>query len=143
MDEVLTGKIKVFQTATLFSVFFALAGFSYNVWRMEVSEHNSNVRTACFEILLELAALEQLVYSAHYDQDPIEGNPRKGWVKVGLINDLSLLTEPEVVVSSNQLKQVWANHWEHLPSSTESANALVESVEAVRKDVKTAIQALK
>jgi hypothetical protein len=143
MDEVLTRKIKAFQTATLFSVFFALAGFSYNVWRMEVSEHNSNVRTACFEILLELAALEQLVYSAHYDQDPIEGNPRKGWVKVGLINDLSLLTEPAVVLSSAQLKRIWANHWERLSESSESANKLVDSIETVRKDVKTAIQALK
>lgn len=60
---------------------FAVIGFSYNAWRLESSEKNNNVRLAAFTVITELAQLEQLVYAAHYDQDPVNGSPRKGWVK--------------------------------------------------------------
>ena len=41
---------------------------------MEVSENNNNIRTASFEMLINLSSLEQLVYSAYYDNDLKEGN---------------------------------------------------------------------
>ncbi len=47
--------------AVIYSLLFALLGFSYNVWRMEVTEENANARTACFELLLVRSELEQLV----------------------------------------------------------------------------------
>ena len=68
-DASLLRRMKVYQATALFSVLFALLGFSYNVWRMEVTEQNSNVRDAAFELLLQLAELEQVVYAAHYDND--------------------------------------------------------------------------
>ena len=51
---------------------------------------------ASFEILTELAALEEIVYAAAYDGDLKEGSPRKGWVKVRLVQDLSMITTKEV-----------------------------------------------
>ena len=48
MDSKTKNKLQLYQLTVIFSVLFALVGFSYNVWRMEVSEQNNNIRTACF-----------------------------------------------------------------------------------------------
>lgn len=128
-------RLKVYQATALFSVLFALLGFSYNVWRMEVSEHNSNVRDASFELLLQLAELEQLVYAAHYDQDPQRGNPRIGWVTVGLVADLSIACGEQVRHASLALKQVWGEHWDRLPGERASADAVVAAIDDTRLQV--------
>ena len=106
--------LHIYQLSVIFSVLFALAGFSYNIWRMEVSEHNSTIRTASFELLLELAALEQLIYTAHYDGDLKEGSPRKGWVKVRLIEDLSAITDSSIENKARILKETWAKSLAHV-----------------------------
>lgn len=142
MNETLLNKLRLYQITTIFSVFFALAGFSYNVWRMEESELNNNIRTACFEMLLELAALEQLIYSAHYDDNIIEGSPRKGWVKVGLISDLSLLTSSEINQKSEQLKQTWERHWTDMVANETAVTRIVESIDSVRNEVKLTLKTL-
>ena len=135
-------RLKVYQATALFSVLFALLGFSYNVWRMEVTEHNSNVRSASFELLLQLAELEQLVYAAHYDGDTVTGNPRVGWVKVGLINDLGHTCGPGVVRAAAELKSVWSQHWETLPGQRASADAVVAAIDATREEVQGVLQTL-
>lgn len=126
---------RLYALAVLFSVLFALAGFSYNVWRMEVSEHNNNIRTASFEMLRELAGLEQLVYSAHYDQEPVAGNPRVGWVKVGLITELSALTSPAVTASAVQLRTRWSAGWEQVPTDRHTVDQLVMAIDGVREAI--------
>lgn len=99
-----TETINVFQLTAVFSMLFALVGFSYNVWRMEITEYNNNVRSASFELLLQLSELESIIYAAHYDQDVIQGSPRKGWIKVNLIADLSVVTEPDIQTAAEALK---------------------------------------
>lgn len=135
-------KLRLYQITVIFSVLFALLGFSYNVWRMEVTEHNNNIRTACFEMLLELSELEQVVYAGFYDNDPIEGSPRKGWVKVGLISDLSALGTDEIRKSAYHLKQVWTDNWENTLESRESVDAVVAAIDAVRSEIKTTLSSL-
>ncbi|WP_153912282.1 hypothetical protein [Shewanella sp. TC10] len=135
-------KLNLYQFTVIFSLFFSLMGFSYNVWRMEITEHNSNVRTACFEMLLELAQLQQLVYTAHYDQDLKLGSPRVGWVKVGLIEDLSSLTDESVIKQSQQLTQVWSTQWENMADSEAAANRIIEQVDEVRAEIKTLLVSL-
>ena len=130
-----SGRLKVYQATALFSVLFALMGFSYNVWRMEVTEHNSSVREASFELLLQLAELEQLVYAAYYDQDPERGNPRVGWVTVGLVADLSIACSAEVRESALALKTVWGERWETLPTERASADAVVAAIDETRARV--------
>jgi hypothetical protein len=97
----------------IFSVLFALVGFSYAVWCMEVSERNSNIRTACFGILPDLSALEKLVYTADNDKDLTESSPRKGWVKISLINDLGVLTTDAVIKQADSLKKRMGIQPEH------------------------------
>jgi hypothetical protein len=136
------GAGRMYALSLIFSILFAVTGFSYNVWRMEVTEQNSNIRTASFEMLLVLASLEQSVYAAYYDQDSQEGSPRKGWVRVGLIADLSMMTAPTVVNHAADLKQVWSDHWESIEEHQESVDAVVEAIDQVRADIKRVLAAL-
>ena len=101
-------RMKWYQATAIFSVLFALLGFTYNVWRLEVTERNSSRREASFESLLQLAELEQLVFAAHYDQDAVAGNPRVGWVKVGLLVDLSESIDEPAERAALDLKETWS-----------------------------------
>jgi len=136
-------QIRNYQVAVIASLLFALLGFSYNVWRMEVTEENTNTRTACFELLLVLSELEQLVYSAYYDKNMIEGSPRKGWVKISLTVDLSVLTTPKVKNSALKLKETWSTHWESIENNEQSVEAIVLSVESLRTEIKMLLQELR
>lgn len=135
-------RMKIYQATAIFSVLFALVGFSYNVWRMEASEHNDTVRNASFEILLQLAELEQLVYAAYYDQDASAGSPRVGWVKVGLIADLGYNSAAPVQHSAGQLKEIWSTHWQTLPAERASADAIVVAIDSTRLAVQHALRQL-
>ncbi len=136
-------KLRLYYLTAVFSLVFSLLGFSYNAWRMEVSEDNSNVREAAFEVLKELGALEQLVYVLHYDHDQENGNPRKGWVKVGLIQDLAMLVSPKAKQSAIQLQQVWSKQWAQLGTDQAANDAVVAQIEQVRQQVKVVLLALK
>jgi len=142
MDPQIIKRLNLYQVTVIFSVLFALVGFSYNVWRMEVSEENSNIRTACFEMLINLSSLEQLIYASHYDADKDEGNPRKGWVTVGLVTDLSTLTNDAVKESSATLKSVWSAHWETMPTNKDSVDKMVVAIDSVRAEIKHLLSSL-
>ncbi len=142
-DPLLERRLRWYQAATLFSVMFALLGFSYNVWRMEQTEHNSSVREASFEMLLQLAELEQLVYAAHYDGDPVAGNPRSGWVIVGLVVDLSSACSAEVRNRALALKALWADGWAGLADDRALVDGLVEAMDATRHAVHAALDGLR
>lgn len=142
MVTALRSRLQLYQITVIFSVLFALVGFSYNVWRMEVSEANSNTRTACFEMLLKLSELEQVVYAAHYDQDSTAGNPRTGWVIVGLVGDLAALTDQGVADGAQRLHDSWSAHWAGLPSERASADAVVTAIDSVRQQIKRLLASL-
>ena len=129
-------KLKVYYLTTIFSVIFAVVGFSYNAWRLEVTEDNDNVRTAAFELLVHLAELEQVVFYAHYDQDKQEGNPRKGWIKVGLVGDLSTLVSIESHQKAQILKNTWQDNWQYMTTEVDSVELIIADIEAVRAQVK-------
>lgn len=134
--------ISIFQLTAVFSMLFALVGFSYNVWRMEITEYNNNVRSASFELLLQLSELESIVYAAHYDKDPVQGNPRQGWVKVNLIADLSMITEPEIAVAAKELQQSWQESWQKLENDEASAKAVISSIDDTRAHVRQLLKQL-
>lgn len=138
----LENRLKVYFITAIFSVIFAVVGFSYNAWRLEVSEGNSNIRTASFEVLKILAELEQLVYAAHYDKDQIEGNPRIGWVKIGLIVDLSTLISSSAQGRAQILKAEWGNNWETFAVDRNATDVLVREIESVRGEIKLTLAAL-
>ena len=135
-------RLNIYQITVIFSVLFALVGFSYNVWRMEVTEENNNIKTACFEILLELSSLEQLINTAHYDRDVKEGSPRKGWVKIGLIADLSVLTTESVERQAATLKETWSANWSTMVNSKDSVDQIVSAIDSVRSKIKLVLSSL-
>ena len=143
MSKHLRQKLFLYQLTTIIGTVLALSGFSYNVWRMEVTEHNNNVRTASFEILTTLAELEQLIYQAHYDHDETSSSPRVGWVKVGLVADLSVLTDKDIETAATELKQVWAQHWSSYASQQSSVETISVSIKKMRHVIQHSLQALK
>ena len=114
----LENKLQAYYITAILSLVFAVVGFSYNAWRLEATEDNNNIRTASFEVLGELAELEQIIYAAHYDKDEIEGNPRKAWVKVGLVVDLSALISKSVEKKSLNLRETWSKNWPKIINAT-------------------------
>lgn len=136
-------RLLLYQLTTICGIAFAFIGFSYNVWRMEVTEENNNVRTACFEVLTELAALEQVLYAAHYDHDPDQGSPRIAWVKVGLIRDLSTLTAAPVAARADELHRVWSDNWQAVMQDGESLAQVIAAIDTVRDEIKILLQALR
>ena len=136
-------KLKIYYLTALFGVVFAVVGFSYNAWRLEVSEDNSNIRTASFEVLKELSELEQIIFTRHYDKDIQKGNPRIGWVKVGLILDLSILISPEVNSKAEILKNNWASGWASIASNRDTVDKLSNSIDQIRIEIKIVLSQLK
>ena len=142
MSIQLRRKLFLYQVTTVFGIAFALVGFSYNVWRMEVTEENNNIRTACFEILTELAAVEQVLYASHYDHNQEQGSPRIAWVKVGLIRDLGALAAPAVAMRAEALHSTWSESWRTVMRDESSLERVVAAIDAVRDEIKIVLQAL-
>jgi hypothetical protein len=136
-------KLKGYYLTALFSVVFAVVGFSYNAWRLEVSEDNSNIRTASFEVLKQLAELEQIIFTRHYDRDIQKGNPRIGWVKVGLVLDLSMLISPKVNLKAENLREDWKNNWALIAFEQGAVDTLSNSIDLVRNEIKIVLSQLK
>lgn len=135
-------RIKVYQITAILSILLTLSGFTYNVYRLEQSEINSNIRTSSFEMLKELAYLEQIVYAAYYEQDKVLGNPRTGWVKVGMIRDLSIICFNEKANESKQLYETWEKNWSSMHNNQESVEKIVKSIDTIRKRLRTVLQNL-
>ena len=131
--------LKAYYLVSIFSVIFAVVGFSYNTWRLEVSEENNNIRTAAFTVIEALAEFEQILYAAHYDKNVVEGSPRKGWVKMGVIVDLSMLISESTLLSAQELHLNWSGNWQYVPEDAIKLKALVADIEKVREHIKQGI----
>ena len=136
-------KLKIYYVTAVLSLLFAIIGFSYNAWRLEVTEDNNNIRMASFEILRALADIEQIIYFAHYDKNKVEGNPRKGWVKIGLIVDLSPLINTSVETKALNLKETWSSNWDKIKNEQDAVTKIIDGVDLVRKEIKQALNNLK
>jgi hypothetical protein len=130
--QTLQNKIITYQIIVILSFVFGVLGFIYNNWRYEHNETNNNIRIASFQILQELSSLEQIIYANHYDHDMIKGNPRDGWVKVGLIGDLSLFISSECEDASMELKTVWKENWYKIDKDQKATNKLIEKIDKVK-----------
>ena len=131
--EKIQEKIVTYQIIVMMSFVFGVLGFVYNNWRYEHSEYNNNIRIASFQMIQELASLEQNIYANHYDKDALKGNPRDGWVKIGLINDLGLFISPSTITASNELKKSWEKHWKNIHNDRLATDDVIEHIEEVRK----------
>ena len=135
-------KLQVYYLTAVLGVVIALLGFGYNTWRLEISENNNNIRTAAFESFKALATLEQIIYARHYDQNEQDGSPRKAWVQVGLISDLSSIVSAEVHTEAEALRQLWQQYWSVVAHDREATNAMVAQIDKVRTAIKQTLLSL-
>ena len=140
--QTLQNKIITYQIIVVISFVFGVVGFVYNNWRYEHNENNNNIRIASFQILQELSSLEQIIYANHYDHDTIKGSPRDGWVKVGLIGDLSLFISPECEEASEELKRVWTESWHKIDKDQKVANRLIAKIDKVKRITRDVLKVL-
>ena len=135
-------RLNSYYFTAVLSFIVAIVGFSYNTWRLEVSEDNSNIRTASFSVLTLLAEFEQNIFAAHYDQDKVAGSPRVGWVKVGLIADMSSLISEEVEQESTALKSLWSEQWSNVSQEQVAVDKLTMQIDRVRDGIKMELKDL-
>jgi len=140
--EKIQEKIVTYQVIVMMSFVFGVLGFIYNNWRYEHNEYNNNIRVASFQMIQELAALEQNIYANHYDKDPHKGSSRDGWVKIGLINDLSLFISPSTQETSKKLKIVWSQNWEEITNDRNATDEVVKKIEDVKEATRMMLREL-
>ena len=79
---------------------------------------------------------------AFYDNNEVQGSPRKAWVKVGLIADLSVLISPEVESQSQELKRYWAENWQGASDQQFVVDQLISHIDGVRSQIKITLATL-
>ena len=135
-------KIVTYQVIVMMSFVFGVLGFVYNNWRYEHNESNNNVRIASFQMMQELATLEQNIYANHYDKDLTKGNPRDGWVKVGLIDDLSIFISDDSKAAAEQMKSTWTEQWAKIADDQNVTDTLVKEIDAIRTATREVLEEL-
>jgi hypothetical protein len=122
------------NTVALISLTVAISSLAYNTWRNERTEHNRNVRTAAFELLMRAGELERVTFLAQYDHDRNAGSPRSGWTDVLAIRDLSALVPGRVPAEAAELLRVWSENWEGLGKQDEAAvNRIDDAIGKLRE----------
>ena len=121
------------NTVAIVSLAVAISALGYNSWRNELSEQNRNVRAAGFEALVTLGELQQIVFFAHYDDDVDRGNPRAGWTRVIVLEDLAALMPDEAAGSVSQLKSIWAENWTGLGSENDAEQRISAAIDEARR----------
>jgi hypothetical protein len=132
------------NAVALISLAVAISSLAYNTWRNERTEHNRNVRTAAFEVLMRAGDLQRVTFLAQYDHDGNGGNPRTGWTDVLAIRDLAALVPGPVAVRAAELLKVWGDNWEGLGKQDETAvNRIDEAIGRLREAALATLHALR
>ena len=101
-----------------------------------------DTREAGFEMLMHVSELQKIVFLAHYDKDPVEGNPRKGWTEVLTLKDLAVLMPPAEQLRVAELEDAWAKNWTKLGNDDAGAEAIDTRIDDLRSDILNALQSL-
>ncbi|MCK5360112.1 MAG: hypothetical protein KAJ95_05765 [Gammaproteobacteria bacterium] len=127
----------------IISLTVAISALSYNTWRNETTEVNRNIRTASFEVLVQLGKLQIITDHAHYGKDKQMGNPITGWGHVTMVEDLSFLMPEPLPEMATDLKAVWQKNWEAMNRDKASAMKITESISSMRAEVKAQLKTIK
>lgn len=117
----------------IISLSVALAALGYSTWRNERTEQNRNVREAGFELLSEVASLQQIVFYAHFKPGDARGDARMGWAEVLAIVDLAELMPDEVVRDAVALNKTWQADWADLGEDPEAHQRIDDAIDTVRQ----------
>ena len=127
----------------LISLATAIAAFSYAYMRDERSEVNRTVRTASFQLLMEVEQLRLIVDFAHYEGDKDKGDPILGWPHVLMIRDLSKLVNPDTATAADKLYDTWSRDWDSMAKKQESVDEITTAIEEVRGQDLKVLRSLK
>ena len=130
------------QSLALVSLLVALTALAYTTWRNELTESNRNIRRAGFEMMVHVAELQRIAYLAHFDQDEVGGNPRKGWVEVLVIKDLAAFMPATEQVRSEKLYAAWNDNWSRLGEDDLAIAAIDVAINELRMDIVRTLDAL-
>jgi len=130
------------QSLALVSLLVALTALAYTTWRNELTESNRNIRRAGFEMMVHVAELQRIAYLAHFDQDEVGGNPRKGWVEVLVIKDLAAFMPVTEQVRSEKLYAAWNDNWSGLGKNDLAIAAIDVAINELRMDIVRTLDAL-
>jgi len=130
------------QSLALVSLLVALTALAYTTWRNELTETNRNIRRAGFEMMVHVAELQRIAYLAHFDQDKVGGNPRKGWVEVLVIKDLATFMPASEQVRSETLYAAWNDNWSGLGENDLAIAAIDVAINDLRMDIVRTLDAL-
>jgi hypothetical protein len=85
--------------------------------------------------MVHVAELQRIAYLAHFDQDEVGGNPRKGWVEVLVIKDLAAFMPVAEQVRSEKLYTAWNDNWSGLGKDDLAIAAIDVAINDLRMDI--------
>ncbi len=129
-------------SVALISLFVALTTLGYNTWRNEQTEANRNIRAAGFEMIIAMADLHEAVFLGHYAPDTIPGSEKKGWAVVLGLQDLSMVMPASVQDAATELGKAWETESGHLGKPGASIGQINSTIDHLRSEILTALEAL-
>jgi hypothetical protein len=125
---------------TVLSLLLAFASMFYAAWRDQRTEHNDTIRSACFDVLRELGALQTQLHYSYYEK--MKTDPIGGWGRVLLIADLSMVIPSPVPDISQRLKEVWGKNWQTVGQDEPSLRAVLDSIQQTRNSILGVLKSL-
>lgn len=118
----------------LISLAVAMIGLAYNTWRNESTEAHRNVRQACFILLEESAALQQLVHIRFYGSDRSAGTWVAAWGKASLIRDIGMLAPSRTAQEAQHVFTVWSKQSQAIDQRNPVAeDEITDAIERLRR----------
>ena len=130
------------NTVALISLVVAVTSLGYNTWRNEVTEANRTVREAGFEMLSQLAGLQQVVLFARFMPEDERGDATTGWAYVIAVNDFAYPMPKEVRGSADALRDAWSANFEQLAADGAAYQLVDKQIEATKATILSALAEL-
>ncbi|MCC7247437.1 MAG: hypothetical protein IT473_02330 [Lysobacter sp.] len=122
------------RALALIALAVALTGMAYNTWRNETSEAQRNVRQACFMLLEESAALQQIVDLRFGGHDRSKSSWASAWGKATLIRDLGELAPPRTGQEAQHVYEIWSQRAHQIDERNPLAeDELSDAIERMRR----------
>jgi hypothetical protein len=130
------------QLVSFLSVLVAVSALVINARHNAAVERHRNIRIAEFEILRNLAELQQMVDSAYFQSSSSQGNKGLILSRILVVRDLAALSPRPVQQTSDRLMTAWRVHGEKIGTSIDAAKGLSDEILYARGEVVTSLRAL-
>ena len=127
----------------ILSLSIAISALGYNSWRNEQSEQNRNIRQAGFEIIKETAKLQHFLDNTTFlTAKERSSTPIEGWVRIRLIQSLSMFMNQAVQSKANFLFLFWKDNWQNLKLEQNTNKDLSIIIDELVKEVRVELSQL-